>query len=217
VCKESALEIKGSIVPIMWLEQSCFNIRKRVCENHLSLLKTQETQMKLLGDKIYVAVLGNNERDRQYTRVKLMSAFNHKNFPQRKDVKLVSEPTVNPDDEEQKVENQVCLVEPSEFQDFNAMQILNVSQGVITYGHHTDIHQIVNLVRGQKGTPNQVRDFDKKTIFVVSHEDFERLQGIGQKQTKQESSDEPKKFDDVFVESLVQFGNFRKIVANRTK
>lgn len=81
VCKESALEIKGNIVPIEWLEQSCFNIRKRVCENHLSLLKTQEAQMKLLGDKIYVAVLNANDRDRQYTRVKLLSAFNHKNFP----------------------------------------------------------------------------------------------------------------------------------------
>lgn len=60
VCKESALEIKGSIVPVEWLEQSVFNIRKRVCENHMSLLKTQETQMKLVGDKIYAAVLDAN-------------------------------------------------------------------------------------------------------------------------------------------------------------
>lgn len=40
VCKESALEIKGSIVPVEWLEQLCFNIRKSACENQRSLLKT---------------------------------------------------------------------------------------------------------------------------------------------------------------------------------
>jgi hypothetical protein len=91
VCKQSALEIKGNIVPIEWLEQSCFNIRKQACENQLSLLKTQSTQMKLVGDKIYAAVLNpNSEHDKVYTRTKLISAFNHKAFPQRKEIKLLN-------------------------------------------------------------------------------------------------------------------------------
>jgi len=46
------------------------------------LLKTQESQMKLIGNKIYAAVLNpSSEKDKQYTRTKLLIAFNHKNFP----------------------------------------------------------------------------------------------------------------------------------------
>lgn len=79
VCQESSQETKGEIVPIQWLEQACVNIRKHVAENQFSLLKTQETQMKLVDDKIYAAVL-NQGQAKEYTRAKLMMAFNHKVF-----------------------------------------------------------------------------------------------------------------------------------------
>lgn len=146
VNKEAAQEIKGSIVPIEWLEQACFNIRKRVCENQASLLKTQETQMKLVGDKIYASVLNlQNEKDKSYTRVKLQMAFNHKVFPQRKDIRLVSEAFISQDSEEQKVEQQICLVEPAEFQEGNALQVLSMSVAIITY--EADLHTIVTQIR----------------------------------------------------------------------
>jgi hypothetical protein len=88
VCQESSSNSSGEIVPIAWLEQACFNVRKHVAENQLTLLKTQETQMKLVDDKIYAAVL-NQGQAREYTRARLIMAFNHKTFVQRKDVKLV--------------------------------------------------------------------------------------------------------------------------------
>jgi phosphohistidine swiveling domain-containing protein len=53
-------------------------------------------------------------------------------------------------EEEAKVEQQVVLVEPSDFQDGTAYKALNSSLGVIT--HSADLHSIVNSIRALKGT-----------------------------------------------------------------
>lgn len=160
VCKESSLEIKGEIIPIEWLEQCCYNIRKMACENQLSLLKTQETQVKLVGDKLYATVLSpNSDNDTTYTRVKLTLAFNHKAFPQRKETKLVNGADIffSPD-EEQKVDHQVALLDPSDFNEGNGLQILNSSLGVITYD--VDLHKLVQQIRDKNQVESVVDDFD---------------------------------------------------------
>lgn len=50
---------------------------------------------------------------------------------------------------------------------------LQSSVAVIT--HSADLHSIVNSVRALRGTDRQVNDFEKKTIFVVSRDEYELL------------------------------------------
>ena len=66
-----------------------------------------------------------------------------------------------------------------------------------------------------------IEDFELKTIFVVQREDYERLQAVctGQSgSTKPDSAtQEKKRFDDEFVDSLVKYGGFSQLIAAKTK
>ncbi len=68
------------------------------------------------------------------------------------------------------------------------------------------------MLRSKNATENIIDDFELKTIFVVSREDYERLQAVctGQSgSTKLDSTtQEKKRFDDEFVDSLVKYGGF---------
>ena len=90
-----------------------------------------------------------SDADRQYTRAKLMSVFNHKAFPQRKDVRLVSASEIfvsQESDEESKVDHQIALIDPDEFTETgSAFKILNSSLGVITYD--VDLTKLVAEIR----------------------------------------------------------------------
>lgn len=96
-------------------------------------------------------------------------------------------------DEESKVDHQIALIDPDEFTETgSAFKILNSSLGVITYD--VDLTRLVAEIRANKATKNQVDEFETKTIFVISREDYELLSSICTGQTAQ--SQAKKSYDD---------------------
>jgi hypothetical protein len=71
----------------------------------------------------------------------------------------------------------VTLVEPTEFFDGNGIEYLNRSIGVVT--HSTDFNKLMTLITAaQKENSEKYADLVQKTIFLVSSEDFVRLNAV---------------------------------------
>ena len=126
-------------------------------------------------------------------------------------MRLVDAPDVvlASDSEDVKVEHQVAMVDPTEFDEGCGLKVLNHSLAVVTYD--LDLHRLVERVRGG----NLVDDFDQKTIFVVSRSDFELLQSVGSSGEKVKT--DKLSLDADFSDSLVKFGGFNQLLAKKTK
>jgi len=175
--------MKGEIILLEWLEQHCFNIRSNACENQKSLLKQQETNMKLVKNRIYAAAVNPEiKNDKHLLRVCVLQGLNFDGLEQNKEIRIVSGSDVfvsKNDDEQVQTENQVALIEPDALFNGNGVDILNQSHSALTY--NVKLNTVAkHLMKKQNEGGEKYLDLATKPVLTINRADFESLTDLCQ-------------------------------------